>query len=396
MNLPFVFEGTIPASKSVLLRWLVVASYGGPLTIVGDSRCDDVRVARRALAALEENRPLDLGEGAFGFRAIALRASRRPGTHVLQLGARLAQRPHGPLVSLLRALGVQVTVEDRTWRLVSVGWRIPASALAVDGSFSSQFASALAVNGWDLPAPLLFRAPTPVSEGYFALTRAQLASVGLGLEAAGDGWRIPAAVSVPRAVVHAEPDMSSAFAVAALAAVAGRAKLLGLTEHALIHSRQPDRRFPALLRRLGARVGADTQGLLVEQSGPIVPLDENLGDAPDLFPVLAALLALAPGRSCLFGAPQLRAKESDRIAAVAKLLAGVGVRTEPRDDGLVLHGQMPALLPRRPFVADPDQDHRLVMAAAVLRAAGLPIEIAGTPVVAKSFPEFADLISAWV
>jgi 3-phosphoshikimate 1-carboxyvinyltransferase len=52
----------------------------------------------------------------------------------------------------------------------------------------------------------------------------------------------------------------------------------------------------------------------VRQAAGWAPLDVDLGVAPDLFPVLAALIACAPGSSRLFGAPQLRAKPSDRMA----------------------------------------------------------------------------------
>lgn len=390
---PFAFDGSIPASKSVLIRWLVIASYGGPLAIDGDSQCDDVRVAKAALAAIAERRPVDAGEGAFGFRALVLRASRLPGRHRFDLGHRLAERPHGPLLALLDALGVSVAVDGTRWTLSGEGWRRPKTPVVVDGSFSSQFASALVVNGWDLPEPLPFEARLPVSEGYFDLTRRQVASLGLELESPGEGlWRIPAGRSVPAGTVVAEPDMSSAFAVAALAAVAGEARLVGLSSDVLAASRQPDRLFPELLRRYGTPVKSDGSGLFVGRAEHPTPLDVDLGGAPDLFPVLAALVALAPGPSRLYGAPQLRAKESDRIAAVQSLLARAGIASEALPDGLVVHGQRAQNLPRQPFRFDPDRDHRLVMAAAVLRAAGLPIEIAGTPVVAKSFPEFAALL----
>lgn len=390
---PFFFEGPVPASKSVLIRWLVVASYGGPLVIDGDSACDDVRVAREGLAALSEGRPVDAGEGAFGFRALVARASRMPGTHVFRPSPRLAERPHGPLVQALAALGVTVTVDGPEWRVEGSGWQVPDHPIRVDGSFSSQFASALAVNGWDLPKPLVFRAPQPVSEGYFALTRRTLAEVDLVLEPmATDTWRIPGGRSVPARRVLAEPDMSSAFAVAALAAAGGRARLVGISAAVLEQSSQPDRRFPELLRRYGAGVALGPRSLDVTAAETPRPLDAHLGDAPDLFPVLAALVATAPGTSRLHGAPHLRAKESDRIAAVRELLATVGVRSEPLADGLVVHGRPAAELRGKAVRFDAGTDHRLVMAAAVLKARGLSIEIAGIPVVAKSFPEFARLL----
>jgi 5-enolpyruvylshikimate-3-phosphate synthase len=45
----------------------------------------------------------------------------------------------------------------------------------------------------------------------------------------------------------------------------------------------------------------------------------------------------------------------------------------------------------RPARFDASGDHRLVMAAAVARWAGFPVEIAGLSAVEKSFPEFLSI-----
>jgi 3-phosphoshikimate 1-carboxyvinyltransferase len=47
--------------------------------------------------------------------------------------------------------------------------------------------------------------------------------------------------------------------------------------------------------------------------------------------------------------------------------------------------------PNRSIKVSPDQDHRLAMAAAVLRLSGAPLEILNPECVKKSFPNFWEV-----
>ena len=87
------------------------------------------------------------------------------------------------------------------------------------------------------------------------------------------------------------------------------------------------------------------------------------------------------------GAEELRVKESDRIAVMARGLDAVGVRNEVLPDGLRIEGG-----PIGGGVVDSHGDHRVAMSFAVasLRATA-PIEIRDVANVATSFPGFADL-----
>ena len=102
--------------------------------------------------------------------------------------------------------------------------------------------------------------------------------------------------------------------------------------------------------------------------------------------MLAALCALAEGDSELYGAPQLVHKESDRIARTAELLRVTGRTLTPLEDGLRVGGVLQKTRERSVF--NPDRDHRLAMAAGVLKLAGIPIHIENPEVVNKSFAGF--------
>jgi 3-phosphoshikimate 1-carboxyvinyltransferase len=110
----------------------------------------------------------------------------------------------------------------------------------------------------------------------------------------------------------------------------------------------------------------------------------DLGDAPDLFPVLSALCAIADGESILDGAPQLAHKESDRLSKSEELVRLMGAEVHRVQGGLSIRGTQK----RTNFRFHPDHDHRMAMAAACARRAGYGVEIEDIDVVDKSFPGF--------
>jgi 3-phosphoshikimate 1-carboxyvinyltransferase len=109
----------------------------------------------------------------------------------------------------------------------------------------------------------------------------------------------------------------------------------------------------------------------------------------DELPVLAAIAPYTSGGIRIRGARELRVKESDRIALVAKNLRAMGAEVEEFEDGLdvpggqTLHGA----------TIDSGGDHRIAMAfsVAALRAEGETL-IQGAESAAISFPEFFDLL----
>jgi len=109
----------------------------------------------------------------------------------------------------------------------------------------------------------------------------------------------------------------------------------------------------------------------------------------DELPVLAAIAPSTRGGNRIRDAKELRVKESDRIALVAKNLRAMGAEVTEFEDGLdvpggqTLHGA----------TIDSGGDHRIAMAfsVAALRAEGETL-IQGAESAAISFPEFFDLL----
>jgi 3-phosphoshikimate 1-carboxyvinyltransferase len=113
--------------------------------------------------------------------------------------------------------------------------------------------------------------------------------------------------------------------------------------------------------------------------------------AIDEFPAFFVAAACADGDTLVTGAGELRVKESDRIAAMARGFEALGVAHEVLPDGLRIEGGRPF----RGGTVDSRGDHRIAMAFAVasLRAAA-PIEILDVANVATSFPGFANLANS--
>jgi len=109
----------------------------------------------------------------------------------------------------------------------------------------------------------------------------------------------------------------------------------------------------------------------------------------DELPVLAAIGPYTSGGIRIRDARELRVKESDRIALVARNLRAMGAEVEEFEDGLDVPGGQKL----HGAVIDSGGDHRIAMAfsVAALRAEGETL-IQGAESAAISFPEFFDLL----
>ena len=154
---------------------------------------------------------------------------------------------------------------------------------------------------------------------------------------------------------------------------------------------------------MGAAVEERAGGreLRVRGPFPLKGIDADLSATPDLFPVMAVLGAHASGRTRLHSMPQMRTKETDRIAVVGRELGRHGVRTESGPDEMTVHGAAPgggggapAACPRYDFSADGGRgvsDHRIAMALSIAGLAGgasAVVRDAGS--VSISYPSYFD------
>ncbi|WP_243318872.1 3-phosphoshikimate 1-carboxyvinyltransferase [Geothrix paludis] len=395
----------VPGSKSVTNRALLLAAVApGTSRFRGGLEAEDTRWMRRALADLglgvrEEDgtwtiegggrprtsTPLWLGASGTTLRFLlpwlALKAE---GPVRLEGDPRLFERPLGPLLTPLEALGA-------AWEPDAKGaWLRPAPHtperldLEVDARLSSQFLTGLALTAAALPGGGTLRWTAVASPSYLALTTQWLRRFGCEARLEEGRWLIPGGALTPRDL-DLPGDWSGAAAFLAAAAVTGRTLHLAPLDP---DDAQGDRAMVALLQAAGCRTRwTGPQDLELE--GPLQRgLDADLTDCPDLGPVLAALAALAPGASELRGLHTLPLKECDRLDASAELVRWLGGGAEVIGDHTLRVQPGPRPGPRAPF--DPRNDHRMAFAAAVggLRCGG---EVRDPHCVAKTFPDFWEV-----
>jgi 3-phosphoshikimate 1-carboxyvinyltransferase len=202
-----------------------------------------------------------------------------------------------------------------------------------------------------------------------------------------DLWRVHPGELHP-ARVAVEPDLSNAVPFLAAALVTGgRVTIEGWPER----TAQPAAQILEVITRMGAACTPDGGGMQVTGTGAIRGITADLGDISESVPVLTALAALADSPSVFTGIGHMRTHESDRLAALAGEIGGLGGDVTERPDGLEIRP--------RPLHGDGSfashDDHRLVMAAAVLGLA-LPggLRVGNAATVGKTFPTFTTMWSA--
>jgi len=109
----------------------------------------------------------------------------------------------------------------------------------------------------------------------------------------------------------------------------------------------------------------------------------------DELPVILALAATAAGTTRLRGAAELRVKESDRLAVMARGLKTLGVALEEVEDGMDVEGGA-----IRGGAVDGAGDHRCAMSFCVLgQVADAPVTVSGCENIDTSYPGFAADLS---
>lgn len=113
----------------------------------------------------------------------------------------------------------------------------------------------------------------------------------------------------------------------------------------------------------------------------------------DEYPVLAVAASFAEGETIMNGLEELRVKESDRLAAVARGLEANGVDCTEGHETLTVRG-VPGGKGLGGGTVATHLDHRIAMAFLVMGLASeKPVTVDDATMIATSFPEFMDLMT---
>ena len=177
-----------------------------------------------------------------------------------------------------------------------------------------------------------------------------------------------------------EGDWSGGAFLLVAGAIAGPITVRGLD----LTSTQADKAIVDALMAANAGIAIDAKGIKMHPA-KMNAFSFDATDCPDLFPPLVALAAYCKGETKIKGVNRLTHKESNRALTLQEEFGKMGVKIEPENDLMIVHGGdgvTGATVHSR-------HDHRIAMACAVatLKANGTTvIEEAGA--IKKSYPDF--------
>lgn len=402
----------VPGSKSATARSLLLATLAeGPSTLTGVLDSRDTSLMRAGLAtlgALFEDLPdghlrvhpatsisgggtIDCGLAGTVMRFLPpVAALGSPATRFVgDEPARM--RPIAALLAALDRLGAEVSEPHRLPFSVGAGPGFRGGPVSLDASASSQFVSALLLAGaryQDGVQVSHVGGPLP-SLPHIEMTCTLLKRRGVEVDRLSDtSWRV---VPGPICAVdeQVEPDLTNAATVLAAALVTGGQLDTAWPEESV----QATEEFAQVLVAFGARIRyfRDDRGrrISVSGAGGVRGARVNLRAISEFTPAAAALAAVADGPSVITGVAHIRGHETDRLAALAAELTGLGVGVRETEDGLEI---TPA--PRHGGVFHTYADHRLAHAGALIGLVTPGVELDDVSCTTKTLPDFPGLWSS--
>ncbi|WP_090048155.1 3-phosphoshikimate 1-carboxyvinyltransferase [Lentzea fradiae] len=397
----------VPGSKSITNRVLVLAALAdGPSTVHAPLRSRDTVLMAAALSSLGVG-VADREDGGWDITPGVLRGPADvdcglAGTvmRFLPPAAALAEgeirfdgdpharvRPMTTVLDALRGLGADVEGGSLPFTLRGTG-SLPGGEVTIDASGSSQFVSGLLLSAARYEKGVTIRhdgKPVP-SLPHIDMTVQTLRSVGVEVDTGvADVWRVEPGPIAAR-TWHVEPDLSNATVFLAAAAVTGgEVTIPGWPAT----TTQPGDAVRGILERMGCTVTLTGEGLTVRGPEKLSGLDIDLRDESELTPTVAALAALAEGRTVIRGVAHIRGHETDRIAALVNEVNGLGGKASETEDGLVIEP-----VPLHGGTWKAYADHRMATAGAIigLVVPGVSVDDIGSTT--KTIPDFPGMWDA--
>ncbi len=419
----------VPGDKSISHRAALIAPLASSASVVrGLSDGADVRASVRAMQRLgaavecEEGERgltircegggldiasaprLDCGNSGTTARLLAGILAGTGSAAVLDGDPSLRGRPMRRVIYPLQAMGARIEYDGEPERL-PVRFRGRATGTLRTLRHRARVASAQ-VKSAVLLAGVLARVRVEVSEPALSRDHTERLLAEMGVPVAFDpartgegevsfdptGWdgrieglrmTVPGDPSSAAFLIGASLLGGRAVRVEAVAANPGRSGFLSVLEEMGV---RVDRESAA------AQAGEPLETWTVHPPGDLRAFSIGGGLIPrviDEIPLLAVLAARARGRSEIRDAAELRVKESDRLAVLARTLEALGVVAEEKPDGLVIEGRAGRLHGE----VETRGDHRIAMAFGVLDAAGdADLRIDDRACADVSFPGFWEAI----
>jgi 3-phosphoshikimate 1-carboxyvinyltransferase len=392
-----VIEGLLEG-EDVLRTAAAMRALGASAVREGDGRW---RVHGRGIGGLQEPADvLDLGNAGTGARLLmGLLATHRL-TAFLTGDASLRSRPMARVAKPLQEIGARIVARDG-YRLplaiigaaepVPISYRLPVA--------SAQVKSAVLLAGLNTPGETTVIEPESTRDHTELMLRHF--GVEVRVEMTSDGRRTTIVgqpeITGRRIAVPADPSSAAFPLVAALLLPGSDVTLsnVGINPHRIglietLREMGGDIAFTNLRQEAGEPV-ADIRVRASRLTGVTVPA-ARAPSMIDEYPVLAVAAACAAGTTVMQGLGELRVKESDRLAAIAKGLRACGASVEDGPDSLTVRAGNGR--PRGGADIATNLDHRIAMAFLVMgMVAEGPVEVDDGSPIETSFPGFTDLMN---
>jgi len=310
---------------------------------------------------------------------------------VLTGDSSIRKRPMQPLLDTLGELGVEAwsTRKNGCAPIIVKAGGIKGGKATIRGDVSSQFVSSLLISAPMAATDTSLSVADAVSRPYIDATLTLSSLFGVEVEREDyTKFDVMAGQHYRNTDFTVPADFSSAsFIVAAVGLVGGRVVLEDLNPNLP----QGDSAILKIASGMGVKVVQGTDSVTVEADGSKLKGGKfNLGDTPDLLPVVAALALRSDSPVEVVGTAHARFKETDRIAILTMELSKLGVNVEERQDGMKITpgGEM------KRAVLDAHDDHRMFMAfslASMLVPGGIPV--IGAESLDVSYPSFLEDIA---
>ena len=344
---------------------------------------------------------LDFGNAGTGARLMMGVAGGHPVTATFDGDASLRKRPMRRILDPLVRMGVTVVSEAEGGR-VPLTLRGPRETIPIvyeTPAASAQIKSAVLLAGLNAPG----RTTVIEREATRDHTERMLRHFGaeVAVEPHGPHGRAVSVQGQPElrgstVVVPSDPSSAAFPLVAALIVPGSEIVLEGVMMNPLRTG------LITTLLEMGADIerlnerdeGGEAVADLRVRASRLTGVDVPAARAPsmiDEYPILAVAAAFAEGATRMLGLHELRVKESDRLAAVAAGLGGVGVPHEIEGDDLIVHGAGGRVRGGAPVATH--LDHRIAMSFLVMGfAAQEPVTVDDGAMIATSFPTFIALM----
>ena len=413
---PLSWTQEVPGSKSMTNRALILAALAdSPSIIYNPLVSRDTDLMKEALKAMGvgisewgphlrvtpgqlHGATVDCGLAGTIMRFLPPVAALADGPVVIDGDPYARKRPMSTMTMALRELGVDIEGDSLPLSITPHG--IPEGAeVTIDASASSQFVSGLLLAGARYRNGISVRheGGTVPSQPHILMTIGMLRDAGVHVVAGEDNWVVRPG-KIDGREWYIEPDLSNATPFLAAAAVAGGSVSIPNWPE---ETDQPGDAFRGILEQMGAQVEyvlqAPRQDPYLQVTGPqeglagLRGIDLDMGDIGELTPTVAALCALASTPSTLTGIAHLRGHETDRLAALATEINGLGGNVTELDDGLRI---TPAPLHGGQWHSY--ADHRMATAGAIIGLAVDGVEVEDIDTTSKTLPGFAKMWEAMI